>query len=63
MKITALTTDGTWWTIQDEGFSDVLDREGFAAIWSKVTPDSLFQTSDPNTYIQKCNIVALDFEE
>lgn len=63
MKITALTTDGTWWTIQDEGFSDVLDRDEFFARWFKVTSDSLIYTSDPDTCIQKCNIIALDFEE
>lgn len=60
MKILALTTDGGWWIIRND---DNIDQGEFFERCLGATPDSFFLTDDENTYIQKCNIVAIKFEK
>lgn len=60
MIVKVLTTDGTWW-ILDRDLTK--EEESFENMWRISNSGDLIPTSEEETYIQKCNIVAVTLEK
>lgn len=60
MIVKVLTTDGTWW-ILDRNL--IKDEESFINMWRFSNSGDLIPTSEEETYIQKCSIVAVTLEK
>lgn len=60
MIVKVLTTDGTWW-ILDRDLTK--DEESFENMWRIANSGDLIATSEEETYIQKCSIVAVTLEK
>lgn len=58
--VKVLTTDGTWW-ILDRDLTK--DEESFESMWGIANSGDLIPTSEEETYIQKCSIVAVALEK
>lgn len=60
MIVKVLTTDGTWW-ILDRDLTK--EEESFENMWRIANSGDLIPTSEEETYIQKCSIVAVTLEK
>lgn len=60
MKVKALTTDGTWWSIY---ISPGATKEGVKQGWNLLKGRDLIKTMEEGTFIQRRNIVAIQIED
>lgn len=60
MIVKVLTTDGTWWILNR---NLTKDEESFESMWCTANSGDLIATSEEETYIQKCSIVAVTLEK
>lgn len=60
MTVKALTTDGTWWLMY---INPEATKEDVKQSWNLLEGRDLIKTMEKGTFIQRCNIVAIQIED